>query len=85
MWYLNDYAKPDVNYPENCSNPSGVYLLSRATVLAVHFIMIILQYTNIVSLKCVDYTEIIHASFVSLLLGQYLLTYVVKYFMRHCV
>ena len=32
MWYLNDFAKPDVNYPEYCSNPSGVYLLSRATV-----------------------------------------------------
>ena len=27
-------------------------------ILAVHFIMIILQYNNIVSLKCVDYTEI---------------------------
>ena len=32
MWYLNDFAKPDINYPEYCSNPSGVYLLSRATV-----------------------------------------------------
>ena len=32
MWCLNDFAKPDVNYPEYCSNALGVYLLSRATV-----------------------------------------------------
>ena len=38
MWYLNDFAKPDVNYPEYCSNPSGVYLLSRATVCSMNYL-----------------------------------------------